>query len=725
MSTDIKGYTALVQNDETKALAMVERYQAIVANCTESGGGQVISFYGDGSLAMFDGHEGAIEAAIEMQRAFMASDLPVRIGLHYGDVTIEGNHVLGNALKMAAAVESCGVAGGVVISETVQSQLSPKSDVRTMQIGRVDRDGYKGKLYAVVGPDLAIPRQGGRSGHTRFRIGVTVAIILVAAVVAGFFIKRNLDSEAMAALKQERIAVRFVDKTVEGDQQALAEMAASWLTNRIQEEPGASVVGYAEAMDAPELKSIANSASRRNQFARTTGAANILEGEISTDADGSLSFSASILDLQSGNLQITFGPVACDPSHPMNCIEDITSEILGWWASRGESVTSVPNYEAFRAYLTAQEVWLDDEDLAHAKLLEAIREDSNFIDPYFMLWGYYSNTGQLEKKDSIVDVISRFDNLSTRQDSLLNSFKAYRDGNLVRAFTSYLHELQYDSTHLFANTEVILYAVEYVNACDFAIDIFELIPVESLNFSECEYCAVRVRMAIRAYLKTGNIARANELAIMLPDNDESSNYLHKMMAFTAAADTTRIDAVVSRALATEAPEASRLWGRAAYYFKLWGNERLAKKYAMKGLALYGSPKGVIYPSSIEASILLDQYDYPVESLLQWLQDYPGHRYVLQYAAKVMSKAGHEAGIAMVKEQLQESQVNDPRNRSFYTYLMGVVEFNTGNVDRGFDLLEQAYQEGQPFVVSNYDFDVDLIPYFDDPRFQRLLRPLQQ
>ena len=87
MFTDIEGYTALMQQNEEKAIQVRDKHRRIFNSITEKHNGRVLQYYGDGTLSIFDSAIDAVKCGIEMQLDFQEEpSIPVRIGIHTGDI---------------------------------------------------------------------------------------------------------------------------------------------------------------------------------------------------------------------------------------------------------------------------------------------------------------------------------------------------------------------------------------------------------------------------------------------------------------------------------------------------------------------------------------------------------------------------------------------------------------------------------------------------------------
>ena len=54
MFTDIKGYTALMQQNEEKAIKVRDKHRRVFNAATEKYNGKTLQYYGDGTLSIFD-----------------------------------------------------------------------------------------------------------------------------------------------------------------------------------------------------------------------------------------------------------------------------------------------------------------------------------------------------------------------------------------------------------------------------------------------------------------------------------------------------------------------------------------------------------------------------------------------------------------------------------------------------------------------------------------------
>lgn len=127
---DIVGYSALSARDEDAALALVRTLQDAARDEAAAREGRVVKFSGDGALAVFASVDGALQAALEMQRRFGATEAgrahgaALRVGLHLGQVTEEADgDVYGDGVNVAARLQQKARPGEILVSRAVKEML--------------------------------------------------------------------------------------------------------------------------------------------------------------------------------------------------------------------------------------------------------------------------------------------------------------------------------------------------------------------------------------------------------------------------------------------------------------------------------------------------------------------------------------------------------------------------------------------------------------------------
>ena len=162
MFTDIVGYSALAQTDETLALETLKKQGQLLRPLFSKYRGREVNTAGDSFLIEFDSALDATLCAVEIQKFLhdyniSAPDgwrIRLRIGIHLGDVIREGNNILGDAVNIASRVEPLAEPEGVCISEQVFDQVHNKIPYPIEQTGspKLKNISFPTNVYFVVMP---------------------------------------------------------------------------------------------------------------------------------------------------------------------------------------------------------------------------------------------------------------------------------------------------------------------------------------------------------------------------------------------------------------------------------------------------------------------------------------------------------------------------------------------------------------------------------------------
>jgi len=132
MFTDIVGYTALMGNDDRKALEMLSKNRTLQKPIIEEYNGHWIKEMGDGIMARFNSVADAVYAAKNIMEACnKLKEYELRIGIHLGDVFFESDDVFGDGVNIAARIQSAAGPGCIFIFESVHRNISNKTDIET------------------------------------------------------------------------------------------------------------------------------------------------------------------------------------------------------------------------------------------------------------------------------------------------------------------------------------------------------------------------------------------------------------------------------------------------------------------------------------------------------------------------------------------------------------------------------------------------------------------
>ena len=169
MFTDIEGYTAAMQQSEQMAIELRERHREVLRQAHSQFNGRIIQYYGDGTLSIFQSAVKAVQCALSMQLLFCQSPrVPVRIGLHIGDIVFDDDQVLGDGVNLAARIESLGMPGCVLLSDKVRDEINNHPELRTVSMGvyQLKNINRLVEVFALDHPELVKPKPGSLEGKS-------------------------------------------------------------------------------------------------------------------------------------------------------------------------------------------------------------------------------------------------------------------------------------------------------------------------------------------------------------------------------------------------------------------------------------------------------------------------------------------------------------------------------------------------------------------------------
>jgi adenylate cyclase len=165
LAADVVGYSRMVGIDEPGTLARLRvlRTNVIDPLCAEHGG-RVFKTTGDGLLAEFASTVQALRCAVEMQQRLQDGDFRLRVGLHQGDVVVEGDDLLGDGVNVAARLEALAEPGGICISGRVREDAAGKFPFDVEDLGEPELKNivqrhrvFRVRIGAAERPALALP----------------------------------------------------------------------------------------------------------------------------------------------------------------------------------------------------------------------------------------------------------------------------------------------------------------------------------------------------------------------------------------------------------------------------------------------------------------------------------------------------------------------------------------------------------------------------------------
>jgi class 3 adenylate cyclase len=141
--TDIVGSTEkLIQMGDQAWRKALDQHDALTTPLVKQFRGRIVKNTGDGLLAVFDGPVRALQCALAMVQALDAIGLPIRAGLHVGEVVSRGDDVTGIAVNIAARVMEKAASRQVLVTRTLKD-LTGGSELTFTSVGVSELKGLQ------------------------------------------------------------------------------------------------------------------------------------------------------------------------------------------------------------------------------------------------------------------------------------------------------------------------------------------------------------------------------------------------------------------------------------------------------------------------------------------------------------------------------------------------------------------------------------------------------
>ena len=146
IAADVVGYSRLMGRDESGTVSRMrdvrrDRLEPVLARR----GGRIVKLTGDGVLIECSSAVEALAAAIEFQQAMAEGEasrpeterLVFRIGVHLGDVIVDGDDLYGDGVNISARLEAEAAPGGIVASGAVHEATAGRLEAEFEDLGRL------------------------------------------------------------------------------------------------------------------------------------------------------------------------------------------------------------------------------------------------------------------------------------------------------------------------------------------------------------------------------------------------------------------------------------------------------------------------------------------------------------------------------------------------------------------------------------------------------------
>ncbi len=176
LAADVVGYSRLTGVDEEGTIARLRALRReLIDPAIDTHRGRIVKTTGDGILIEFASVVDAVRCAVEVQREITTRNTDVRadqriefrVGIHIGDVVVDGDDLLGDGVNVAARLEGIAEPGAICLSRAAYEQVHGKLDLVAEDMGeqRLKNIARPMRAYRVLldkglhkpGPALPLP----------------------------------------------------------------------------------------------------------------------------------------------------------------------------------------------------------------------------------------------------------------------------------------------------------------------------------------------------------------------------------------------------------------------------------------------------------------------------------------------------------------------------------------------------------------------------------------
>lgn len=431
--TDIVGYTAIMQQDEQMAVNITRHYITVLNQLVAEHDGRILNDYGDGSLCSFSSATEAVQCAVEIQQQLQTEPkVPLRIGLHVGELFFEGDKVMGDSVNIASRIQSLGQANAILFSKEVSDKLKNQLAYKLVSLGTFEFKNVDEpmEIFALANEGLVVPRREEISGKlkevkkrsTRRKL-ITIAAVLVLLVVSFLFYKNFSGNSGFNGEKS--IAVLPFDNigTAIGEEYISDGITQDIISSLSKISSLKKVIGWFS------VRGFKKTTKSLNEIAKELGVAAVLSGSIRTQADKT----RIIVELTEVNTKKRLW--GDDFNYDSNDIVSIQSKVAGQIVDalkasltpeekKGLSKHYTENVEAYKFYLRGRSFWNargpENFDSAEVNFKQAIKLDPNYALAYAGIADCYTYNAKGMSQLEAIPIARGYANQALSLDSNLS-----------------------------------------------------------------------------------------------------------------------------------------------------------------------------------------------------------------------------------------------------------------------------------------------------------------
>ena len=215
MFTDIVGYTALMQENEQKAVSVIRHYNVALNKHVTEHNGKILNYYGDGSLCTFLSATDATTCAIELQKELQTDPaVPLRIGLHIGEIFFEEEKALGDGVNIASRIQSLAQANTILFSHEVFDKIKNNPGFKPVSLGLFDFKNVDEpmEVFALANTGFVVPKRAQMKGKLKQKkklsllLWITIICLLAGSGILISYFLKSKQVKSIAVLEFEDLS---------------------------------------------------------------------------------------------------------------------------------------------------------------------------------------------------------------------------------------------------------------------------------------------------------------------------------------------------------------------------------------------------------------------------------------------------------------------------------------------------------------------------------------
>jgi adenylate cyclase len=253
-AADVAEYSRLMGADEVGTLRQLQAYREILDGLIAVHHGRIFNTAGDSVIADFGSAVDAVECAVAVQQAIAKANasrppeeqMRFRIGVHVGDVIVDGTNLYGDSVNIAARLEALAEPGGVCLSGAAREQIGTRLPVGFTTLGeqRVKNIAEPVRVFTLDGSHSGTSATGSRGPTTRrLLFGLAAAaVILIVAIAAWWLWLGPSAAPNMPAPRLSMVVLPFTNLSNDPEQEYFADGITDDLTTDLSRIAGVVVI---------------------------------------------------------------------------------------------------------------------------------------------------------------------------------------------------------------------------------------------------------------------------------------------------------------------------------------------------------------------------------------------------------------------------------------------------------------------------------------------------